>query len=274
MELAKIKQIAIDLSRHFKESGLSINAAAVAYNAFLAVVPLAFALLGVAGIVGRSGSAVVQVEEALDPLVPEAVKSFILDLLVDAGDRLGDGSIWVILGSVIVALFLGSRAVAALQKSLAFVEDRAEQRPGVQLRLVAIGLTIGGGLVLVLSSVSLVIGGRLMAFLSELTGIGFLDEVWAWIRIPVAGAGLYVFLLALYRYGPPQPLDRAWLAALVATTGTVLGSLGFGLYLNLSPELGATFGVLGAVAIALVWLYVGALAILAGAVVVSHLMGD
>lgn len=94
------------------------------------------------------------------------------------------------------------------------------------------------------------------------------------IRIPVAGAGLYVFLLALYKYGPPKPLDRAWLAALVATTGAVLGSLGFGLYLNLSPELGATFGVLGAVAIALVWLYVGALAILAGAVVVAHLVTD
>lgn len=274
MDVTKVKQVAVDLGRHLKESGLSINAAAVAYNAFLAVVPLAFALLGIAGIVGRSASAVDQVEAALEPLVPDAVKRFILDLLVDAGDRLGDGSIWVILVSVIVALFLGSRAVAAMQKSLAFVEETTEQRPGVQLRLVAIGLTIGGGLALVLTSFSLVIGGRFMTFLAELTGIGFLDELWAWIRIPVAGAGLYVFLLALYKYGPPKPLDRAWLAALVATTGAVLGSLGFGLYLNLSPELGATFGVLGAVAIALVWLYVGALAILAGAVVVAHLVTD
>ena len=90
----------------------------------------------------------------------------------------------------------------------------------------------------------------------------------------MAGAGLYVFLIALYRLGPPEPLPRSWLAALVATAGAVLGSVGFGFYLGLAPELGATFGVLGAVAVALVWLYVGALAILFGAVVVAYLSRD
>jgi uncharacterized BrkB/YihY/UPF0761 family membrane protein len=56
----------------------------------------------------------------------------------------------------------------------------------------------------------------------------------------------------------------------VATGGALLGSLGFGLYLSAAPDLGPTFGTLGAVAVALVWLYVGALAILFGAVVATY----
>jgi membrane protein len=272
--LERVRGLAVELTRHVRDRGLSINAAAVAYNVFLAVVPLGFALLGTAGLVGRSATAVEQVGNALDPLVPSTVKDFILELLRDAGDRLGGGSVWVIFGSILLALLFGSRAVAALQKSLAFTSTSTERRPGFQLRLVAVALTIGGGVALVVTSFTLVVGGRFVGFLSELTGIGALDEVWSWLRIPVAAAGLYLFVLALYHWGPPEPLHRAWLAALVATGGAVLGSLVFGIYLDLSPELGAPFGVLGAVAIALVWLYVGALAILAGAVLVADLVPD
>jgi uncharacterized BrkB/YihY/UPF0761 family membrane protein len=164
--------------------------------------------------------------------------------------------------------------VVALQKSLAAVEDRTEQRPTVQMRLVAIGLTLGGGLALILTSFMLVAGRTVIEFLGGLTGVALLDEIWVWLRVPVAAAGLFVFLLGLYRLGPPEPLPRAWLAALVATAGAVGGSLGFGVYLSVSPELGATFGLLGAVAIALVWLQVGALAILFGAIVAGYDLTD
>lgn len=257
-----------DAMRRLPRSGLTINAAAVAYNAFLALVPLAFAVLGVAGAVGKSASAVARIEQTLEPLVPAAVGEFVTDLLVDAGARVGSGGPLLAVGSVVVALFLGSRAVVAMQKSLATLVDGTERRPAVQMRLVAIGLTIGGGVTLVLTSLLLISGRRVVEFLAELSGAGLIADLWTWLRVPLAGAGLFVFLLAFYRLGPPEPLPRAWLAALVATVGAVLGSLGFGAYLALSPELGATFGVLGAVAVALVWLYVGAAAILIGAMVV------
>ncbi len=258
------------LSRRLRESGLSINAAAVAYNAFLALVPLAFAMLGIAAAIGRSDSAVRRVENTLEPVVPETVSTFITNLLVDAGDRVGGGEVWLVVGSVLVALLFGSRAVVALQKSLAAVEDRTERRPALQMRLVAVGLTVSGGAALIVTSLLLVAGRRFAQFFGELIGSDLLLDLWIWLRVPTAAAGLFLFLTALYRYGPPEPLPRSWLAALVATVGAVLGSLGFGLYLGAAPELGATFGVLGAVAVALVWLYMGAMAILLGAVTVAY----
>ena len=266
------RSLLLGLWRRFRDAGLSINAAAVAYNAFLALVPLAVALLGVASFVGESDDALATVEETLRPLAPEAVTAFVLDLLRDAGDRVGGAGALVITVSVTVAILIGSRAVAALQKALAAVENRTEARPGFELRLVAVGLTIGGGAALATTSILLVGGRRFVDFLVELTGVEVLDAVWLWLRIPVSAGGLFLFLLALYRWGPPEPLPKAPLAAAVASAGAVLASLGFGLFLRVSPELGATFGVLGVVAIALVWLYVGTFMILLGAVLVAYLL--
>jgi membrane protein len=258
------------LRRKVGKAGLSLHAAAVAYNAFLALVPLAVALVGAGAFIGRSAEVLDRVRLTLDAVAPEAVSEFIIDLFIEAGARLGGQQGWVIVPSALLALFLGSRAVVSLQKALAGAEERVEARRGPTLRLVALGLTVGGGLALAVISLLLVFGGRLLAFVEEWTGMGVLVVLWEWLRVPVSALGLFLFLLAFYRWGPPQPLPRAWLAALVGTAGASAASLGFGLYLALAPELGATFGVLGAVASALVWLYAGAYAILLGAVLVVY----
>lgn len=268
--VTRVRDLGLGLQRRVREAGLSINAAAVAYNAFLALVPLGLALLGVAAFVGQDADALGSVEVALDPIVPESVKTFIVDLLEESGARVGGSPWWLIVGSIAVALFLGSRAVVALQKALAAVEKRTERRPGLQMRMVAIGLTVGGGASLLVTSLLLVTGRRIAEFFAEWSGWAFVVDVWVWMRVPLAGLGLFAFLLAFYRFGPPEPLPRAWVAAVVASAGVVLASLAFGLYLAVAPELGPTFGTLGAVAVALVWLYLGAMAILLGAVVVAY----
>jgi membrane protein len=268
--ISRYSSLARGLLQRFRDADLATNAAAVSYNAFLALVPLGVAFLGAASFVGGSEDALERVRETLANLAPEDIVRFVTDLLVDAEDRLGGQQGWLIAGAVLLALFFGSRAVATLQKALAHVENRTDRRPGIQLRLVAVALTLGGGFSLLVSSVLLVAGARIFEFLAELSGWSALSAIWAWLSMPVSAAGLYVFLLAFYRWGPPAPLPKSWLAALVGTIGAVASSIAFGLYLQASPSLGATFGVLGAVAIALVWLYLGAFAILLGAVVVAY----
>jgi membrane protein len=250
-----------------RSADLTHHAGAVAFHTFLALVPLNFAMLGVAGAIGSDADAVAGVRRALEPIAPESVTTFVTDLLVDAGDRLGDAGLWVILGSVLVALLLGSRAIVALQRALGEVDDRISRRPALSLRAVSVGLTVAGGFAILLSGVTLVAGRRFFEFLGELTGIGVLVDLWVWLRLPIAALGLYGFLLACYHFAPPEPLPRPYLAASIATSGVLVGSLGFGLYLGWAPALGGTFGTFGAVAVAMVWLYLGAIAILAGAVI-------
>ncbi|MFQ5947798.1 MAG: YihY/virulence factor BrkB family protein [Acidimicrobiia bacterium] len=260
--------------QRYRDADLSIMAAAVAYNAFLALVPTAIAVLTAAASIGRNEEALERVERTLELLAPEAVVTYVTDLLRDLNQRVGGQQGWLILVSVAFALWLGARGVVALQKALARVQGMEEDRPGLQVRLIGVGLTVGGGAALLLTSSLLVAGRRAVQFLTELTGLEFLETLWLWVRIPLSTVGVFLFLLAFYRWGPPRPLPKSWLAALLATGGVLLASLGFGLYLTQAGELGATFGALGAVAAALVWLYLGAFVILLGAVVVAYAEGQ
>lgn len=253
-------------------SRVSLHAAAVAYNVFLAMVPLALALVSAGAFIGQSEAAMSRVRDTLEAIAPAAVTDFVLNLFGEAEQRLGGEQGWAAAVSLLVSFYLGSRAVVALQQAVAETGGigGVGVRRGWRLRAVAFALTLGGGLAFLVLSVLLVFGGRLVEFLEELTGFGALGTLWAWLRIPLAAAGIYLFLLAFYRWGPPRPVARGWLAALLGTGGAIMASLVFGLYLALAPGLGATFGVLGAVAIALVWLYAGAFAILLGALLVSE----
>jgi membrane protein len=264
--------LVIGLYRRIKDAEIALSAAAVAYNAFLALVPLTLALLGFASLIGSDQQAVDGVRESLEAIAPGTVTDFVVDLMTEANDQVGGNEIWLILGSIVVALFLGSRAVIALQRALAAVENETEKRKPLAMRGVAIALTIGAGFALLSAGFLLVMGRRTAAFLAEWTGIGFLDTLWTWLRVPVAAVGVFAFLLAFYQWGPPAPLRKSWLAAGVATAMAVLASLGFGLYLSTAPSLGATFGTIGAVAVAQVWLFFSAFSVLLGAVVVEYVI--
>jgi membrane protein len=255
-----------------RQADLSTGAAAVAYNAFLGMVPLTAALVGLAAVVGGDAAAIDRVDRALRPVAPEAFTEFVTGLMSDAAARLGGGGgLWFVILSGLVALFLGSRAVVALQRSLALIEGEVETRPALQMRLVAVVLTVAGGVALLVASLLLVAGRLVFAFLGELFGWEGITVIWAWLRVPVAGAGLFAFLAAFYRVGPPEPLPRPRLAAAVGATGIVVTGLGFGWVLSTAAGLGGTFGTLGAVGVALVWLYLSALSILAGGVLVHAL---
>ncbi len=258
-----------DVRRGLRRADPGLMAAAVAFNTFFAIVPLAVASLTAASFIGSDDDALARTEETLDGFVPEDVADFITDLLVDAAEVAGGqrGSIFAI--SALVALYSGSRGVIALQKALAQIEGDADPRPGWQLRLVGTGLTITAGFTLPAAGVSLLLGSRAVDFLVELTGIRFLDELWAWMRFPLAVATLFLFLWAVYHFGPPRPLPGAWLAALTGAGAAIVTSLAFGWYLN-RFGLASTFGVLGAVAVGLLWLYLTIYAFLfAAALVVS-----
>ena len=258
-----------DLVRRRLTSGeLSLGAAAVAFHTFLALLPMMLAMLGVGALLGGDQLAVDRIGRALDPVAPDAVNQFLTRMITDADRRLS-GEWWVIAGATLAALFLGSRAVVALQRALAFGPSVGSLRPVRSRRLVAIGLTVAGGMSLMITGTLLVAGRSLFVFLSHWSGHPVLLDLWRWLRFPLTAAGLFGFILLCYRYGPPRPLPRTVPAAALASAGVLLGSVAFGLYLSLAPRLGAAFGTVGAVTALLGWLYVAAWSILGAAAVLS-----
>lgn len=248
---------------------MPIYAAAVAFNSFFALVPLLLVLVVAASFLGRDIAALDRTLDSLEVLAPSAVTDVIRDMILDVERELdGQQALLIALG-VLLSLYTGSRAVVAMQRALARVEGQVEHRPRWHVRLVGIGLTLAAGSALLVTTFLLVVGGEFTDFIDEETGLGFLADIYSILRIPLASLGLFIFLRALYHWGPPEPLPATWIAALVGTAGTVAASLLFGVYLTNADSLGTTLGALGGVAFALLWLYVGALATIIGAAIVT-----
>lgn len=247
-----------------------LMAAAVAYNVFFALVPLAVAFLTVASLIGQDADALTRVEDILRRvLVPDEVITFIVDdVLAGAADIVSSQEGLIIGVSVAIALFSASRAVTALQKALARIEGMTEDRSVWRVRLIAMGLTIGAGIAFAIASTSLLLGRQVFEFLEELAGVDWIVDIWLLLRIPVAGISLFAFLWAVYRFGPPRPFPAAWLAALVSAVLATAVSIAFGVYLGRVGALGS-YGLLGTFAVALLWIYLGAYVLLFAAAAVG-----
>jgi len=239
----------------FNEAGPSVLAAAVAYNIFFALVPAAVALVAGASTFGRSQDAIDRTTDALEQIAPTSVVSWITDVLAAASEDIDTSRLLVVILSVVVSLFLASRAVLTLQHVLARIEGMAEDRPWWKVRLIGMGLSAGIGIALVLTSVLLVAGELITEALGGLFESDLVVRIWEIANLPVGAVGVFLFLAAFYRWGPPRPLPGLWLAALTSTVGIVAASLGFRLYVRQAGELG-TFAIIGAVAILLLWLFV------------------
>ena len=81
------------------------------------------------------------------------------------------------------------------------------------------------------------------------------------------------FLAALYRYVPNTPVQRAhaWAGALLASLGIELARRLLAVYISAVPTYSAVYGAFATVPILLVWIYVGWMVILLGAVLAAHL---
>ena len=78
----------------------------------------------------------------------------------------------------------------------------------------------------------------------------------------IVGLGL------LYKIAPNRPASKSpWISigALVVAVLWLLATLGFSIYANNAPSLGATYGALSSVIVLLLWFFISGLIVLTGA---------
>lgn len=255
----------VSWARGFFDSGLSMLAAAVAFNLFFALVPTLFAVLAGLSVLGRSDETVSGAADAITDLVPHSVATFLTDpdsgLLVEVARYLQGSTAWVIVLTLVIALWSGSRGSLTLVSALTRLEGATETRPWWKLKLTGMALTGVFALTLLVGSVTLVAGARIDQWLGErLSWIGPVSI----IAIPGSAMIILLFLVGLYRWGPPRPLPGAWPAATWATVGILGVSLAMRWGLGWLPQ-PASLAVLGGVAILLAWLNVVSWVILVAA---------
>jgi len=239
-------------------------AAQLAYYFFLALFPALLFLLAVASFFPLANIAE-EVGRSLAPFVSPQV----LDLIQQQMDRLANNedSGLLTLG-VVGALWSSSAALVSIVGALNRAYDIDEGRPWWKVRLVAIGLTLGSA-IFVLVALSLVLAGPALAdTLGKMTGLGTPFK-WTWLVLqwPLVFVLMTTGIGLIYYFGPDADQDWVWITpgAVAATILWLVISLLFKLYIAHFTDYEGSYGTVGGVIVVMLWFYVSGIALLAGA---------
>jgi membrane protein len=250
--------------RQMGKDNLSALAAGAAFQALLTMFPTLTAVVSLYGLVADPTMVERQITAMQGVLPPEAVKliaTWLQALVESPTKRFGIG----LIVSVMLAFWSMWSATGMLMTAVNICYGEEEKRGFTSFNLHA--LALGAGLAL-FGTAALALVAVLPAALAFLPASGAWGDVLGLIRWPIL-AGIIILALAIvYRYAPDRAQPRwQWISwgSVAATALWILGSIAFTTYVSKVGSYDKTYGSLGGVIILLLWFYLTAYVILAGA---------
>ena len=240
-------------------------AAQQAYYFFFALFPALLALISFASFFPIHNL----VDELVGALSRVAPNKEVITLITDQLQKIsGTGAGGILTIAFLFTLWSTSTAVVSLVTTLNAAYDITEGRPWWKVRLLAIGLTIGLALFILVSMTLIVAGPALAQRLAEWMHLGPAFK-WTWLILqwPVVFVLIATAIAMLYYFAPDAEQHWVWITpgSVLATVLWVAISLGFKFYLSRAGDTYATYGVIGSVMVLMLWFYLSGIAILLGA---------
>lgn len=168
---------------------------------------------------------------------------------------------------LLITLYSASRGMDAVRKALNLAYDVKESRPFWRTELLAVGMTVGGALLVVLGITALVAGGYAGFWLARALGIG--SEyvfVWTWLRWPITAAVIMLAGALSYYVLPDvrQKFKYITPGSVVATLIWLGATWGFGQYVAHFGKFNVTYGSIGGVIVLMFWFYISGFIFLMG----------
>ena len=239
-------------------------AAQLSYYFFLSLFPTLLCLIALASLFPLE-NVVDDMTRMLQPFMPAEAIGFVRDQMIkvaQSDDRA------ILSFSILVALWSSSAAMGAIVNAMNRAYDVEEQRPWWRVKLLAIVLTIGLAL-FILVALTLVLAGPQLADLA--TRWFGMSVVWAWIwkvvQWPLVFALVATGIGIIYYFAPDAEQDWVWITpgSLVATVLWIVASLAFRYYVVTFGDYTETYGALAGIIVILLWFYLSGLAIVIGA---------
>jgi membrane protein len=250
--------------REARRDHLAMVAAGVAFYAFLSVFPALAASVSVYGLLADPNDVERQLS-ALGGVVPEGARQILGEQLRRIAGGSSRALSWGLVVSVVLALWSANKGMKSLIEAMNIAYDEQEKRGAFKLNALALMLTLGGVATLIIA-LFVVVG---IPSVLGWVGLGGVARVAVDVlRWPLLITFLLLGLGVLYRLAPSREnAEWKWVTpgALLATAVWLGASIVFSIYVANFGSYEKTYGSLAAVAIMLVWLYVGSYAILLGA---------
>lgn len=237
-------------------------AAALAFHAMFGVLPALAAAAAIWGMIAGLDSLREPVAQGAEQVLrDDAAVALLVEFVtaVPQGFGLGVG----LALNLVVALWAAQRAASGLLSALNIAYDKTEHRSWARREAVAIALALAT-LLLLTVALALIALPPLLAGLARREVAGMLE----FIRWP---AIVLVFALgvgALYSFAPSRERPRNEMLSrgtLAATLLWIAASAGLSFYVGRAAGFGVFYGSLGGGVVLMLWFYLTALAVLAGA---------
>jgi membrane protein len=257
------RDVLLRVREEIGEDRVGLVAAGVAYYGLLAVFPALAALVSVYGLVADPAEVSAQVARlgALPDPARELLRAQLERIAAGSGSALG----WGLVGSVLLSTFSAMKGTSALLAAMNVAYDEPDGRGLLARNALALGLTLGA-IVLGASALLIVVSVPALLRLLPWGPAGRLAvAVLPWLLL----TGVFLVAVSLlYRIGPHRSRAQwRWVTpgALVATVLWIASSLGFSFYVGHFGSYNQTYGSVGAVVVMLLWFFLSAYVVLAGA---------
>lgn len=247
------------------QDNISLVAAGVAFFGLLAAFPAISALVLLYGLVADPA----EVQRHLDVVrgvMPGDAFNIISQQATSVASQ-GAGKLGLgLIISLALAIWSANKGTSALVTALNIAYEEEEQRSFITINLTTLAFTLGG-LLFFLVIVTLIAAIPAAVELLRLSG-HFVETTLLWMRWLVIALVMMLALAVLYRYAPSRARAKMrWVnvGAIVASLVWIASSIGFTVYVANFADYNKTFGSLGAVVILLMWFYISAYVVCAGA---------
>lgn len=252
------------LYQHYDSHAVSDTAAALTYYFIFSLFPFLFFLTTLAAYIPHVGTSIDTLLDRARGILPAQALSIVSDQAHGLVHRSRPHLLTI---AIVVALYSASRGLDALRKGMNLAYDVKESRPMWKTELLAFGMTIGAGLLLLVGVAMLVAGSGAGLWLASHLHIGSVYvSVLSWARWPVTAAAI-MFLAALVYYLLPDVKQRFKFITPGSIVGTLiwfLASWGFSVYASHFGSYNVTYGSIGGVIVLMTWLYITGFIMLMG----------
>jgi membrane protein len=258
------KDLAIRTAKEISADDLLNLAAQQAYYFFFALFPALLTLISIASFFPIE-NLIGQVVDQLGRVAPPEALKIITDQIAEIS-KSGHGG--VLTFAFLLTIWSSSGAMVSIISTLNAAYDITEQRPLWKVRLIAMALTIGMALFILVSIALVLVGPTLAEHLANTLRMGPAFK-WTWwvLQWPVVLLLVATGIGLVYYFAPDAEQDWVWITpgSVVATVLWLAVSLGLKLYISYFGNYNETYGTLAGFIVLLTWFYLSGLAILIGA---------
>lgn len=256
----------------FGEVQLTDRAAALTYYGILSLFPALLVVVALIALLGQYPETYQSIVDTLRDAAPGAGVDAIDSALRNAVSSRGNAGFLLAVG-LLLAFYSASGAIGAAMRSLEAINRVKRSRKFLPNLGVRLGLTALLAVLILIAFLAVVVAGPLFGSIADAAGMsGLVAGLVGYLRWPVGAAALLTAFAVVYALAPRRtatPGDRSLRSVLPgAVIGTALWfavSLLFTAYVSHFGSYDKTYGTLGALISLLIWLWLGNLAFLLGA---------